>query len=138
HTRSKRDWSSDVCSSDLSHTNLGIGWQKTNQGRAHSHSDKRGDEHRTTTKAVTPVPSQKCSQWTEEEANTNRRQRQHQTKLRAKWLKHQCGKHHARRLSVDKEVVVLDCGSGNRRKSYATVLRLRISGHEILQLLACV
>src|SRR5699024_4034549 len=33
---------------------------------------------------------------------------------------------------------VLDCGSGNRRKSYATILRPGISGHEVLQLLACV
>src|SRR5699024_12602105 len=76
------------------------------------------------------MPCQERTQWAKEEANTNRGQRQHHAEFRTDWLKHQRGKDHACCLSVDKEVVVLDCGSGTRRKSNATILRLSISGHE--------
>src|SRR5699024_8527511 len=84
------------------------------------------------------MPCQERTQWAKEEANTNRGQRQHHAEFRTEWLKQQRGKDHACCLSVDKEVVVLDCGSGNRRKSNATILRLSSSSQEILQLLASV
>src|SRR5690606_40794675 len=49
HTRFSRDWSSDVCSSDLptvilAHTKKGYGLGKAGQGRMATHSQKKLDD----------------------------------------------------------------------------------------------
>src|SRR5699024_1607072 len=43
HTRSKRDWSSDVCSSDLAAEDLPITWEDSREAELHAVDDVAGD-----------------------------------------------------------------------------------------------